>query len=567
MAIIPPPPMVPPQITYTPAQIDAAWKLYKDASSGRSYYANALSQKSQFDMPDCLQKNHAVANNSTPAMVNAGTAAVWKEYQDASTGKTYYSNGTTTTWDKPAELQQQASVSGLETNQDATEGDTTTADHHHHIAKRQRRSTPASSSATATSAAMQFETKDEAIATFKALLLLKDISPSLKWNEVVKLCQTDARWFACETALSTGERKQALAEYQTKRSNELKDMERQERIRAKTVFAQLLSSVVPSLPGFSVWTTRLAQVRDVLTKDERFHVVTDEGTRESLFDDFLEDYRKRQDRRRADQKRAAREDFVGFLTDQQQKEDGALLYSSTWNSFVASLDDDAKDDSRWAVSSDLLSDQDRQLLFADFVIELQRVEDDKRRRIREATRRAEQEQRDALVATLTEMAVKGKLVPASRWRHVEEQIASHPSYGLVKSQNRDGPRDIFENFVTEWNGKYRKERSFLSQIIYPSSKGDEIVQKATTFDEFLTALLDKASELSADAYQETKAIVNEETPVSSARLYFNELSMRAKGVSGPPIVRHGSALRGTDSDSSEDEGEIVEDGITDIINT
>ena len=223
------------------------------------------------------------------------------------------------------------------------------------------------------------------------------------------------------------------------------------------------------------------------------------------------------------------------------------------------MPDSDRQDERFAASPEL-SDQDRQLFFADFVLELQKEEDDKRRRIREATERAEQEQRDAFNAALKELALNGKLLPASRWRNVEDQLSSHPSYAPIQARSKDAPRDLFDEFMNEWNTKYRKERTFLSQIIYPSSKNDEVVKAETTFDEFVTALLEKASEQSPEAYQDTKVIADSGFPISSARLYFTELSMRANGVSGPRIFRHGSAYRG-DSDSSEDEGEIIEDEI------
>merc|ERR1719162_475914 len=84
-----------------------------------------------------------------------------------------------------------------------------------------------------------FASKDEAISAFRGLLLAKDVSPTLKWNEVVKACDSDSRWDALEEILSVGERKQALAEYQTKRTNEIRRKEREERVRAKEEFGLL----------------------------------------------------------------------------------------------------------------------------------------------------------------------------------------------------------------------------------------------------------------------------------------------------------------------------------------
>lgn len=61
------------------------------------------------------------------------------------------------------------------------------------------------------------------------------------------------------------------------------------------------------------------------------------------------------------------------------------------SSFLGSLDATERSDTRF-VTSGLMSDTDRQVYFSDHVIELQNAEDEKRRRIRDARRRAEKAQ-------------------------------------------------------------------------------------------------------------------------------------------------------------------------------
>jgi pre-mRNA-processing factor 40 len=160
------------------------------------------------------------------------------------------------------------------------------------------------------------------------LLLAKGIAPTLKWNEVVKFCSSDSRWEACKDVLSVGERRQALAEYQTKRANELRNQERQEKIRAKDAFGQLLTDVLPSVSGFSAWSSRFAEIRSSLAKDDRFHAVAEEGTRESLFLDFCEEFRKRDERKKRSKKREAQEAFQSVLA--EKEEAGDLTFASTW---------------------------------------------------------------------------------------------------------------------------------------------------------------------------------------------------------------------------------------------
>jgi len=534
---------VPSTTTTSSESIENAWTEHL-SPAGVHYYYNSITKESTYDKPEALKKKGPTIQSasttpvSTVAAVSAPAAvAAWAEYTDPNTGKKYYSNGVTTSWEKPTELSTVSSTS--------TKADTEPEE----LARKKKKVTKKES---------PYSNKEEAVAAFKGLLLAKDIAPSLKWHEVTKVCGSDPRWEDTEVALTTGERKQALAEYQTKRANELRTMERQERARAKEAFNKLLSSSLPAMEGFSASNSRFSDFRDSLSKDDRFHAVADESIRESLFLDFCEEQRKREERKKRNQRRDAQEAFVEFL--REKNESGALTYASTWESFVASLDERDQKDSRFAVISER-SDQDRQLFFADFVIELQTEEDHKRRRIREARERAELEQQKAYREHLAQLAEEGKLLPASRWRNVEELVSSHPSFAPVQAQGRDAPGDIFEEFANTWNSTYRSDRTFLSQLVYPSSKSDEIVKAETTYDEFTQALLHRASESGTpDVYAKTKEIIHLSDPVSSARLYFNELSMRARGVAGPAVFRKGSALRRRDSESSEDEGEIVEDG-------
>jgi pre-mRNA-processing factor 40 len=403
---------------------------------------------------------------------------------------------------------------------------------------------------------IEFDSKEEAVAAFKGLLLAKEISPASKWNDVIKICSSDSSWEACEDILTTGERKQALAEYQTKRANDLRANERQEKIRTREAFMQLLTDNLSAVKGFSAWTSRFDDVRDSLSRDDRFHAVVNELLRESLFADFCEEFKKREERKKRNKKRETEDGFNSFL--KEKEEQGSLSFASTWNTFMSSLDDKDRKDPRFGISS-FMSDSDRQLYFADYVIKLQKAEDDKRTRIRGARHRAEKAQREAFLDALNELSEAGKIVPSSRWRSVEPLLSSIQSYGPVYDQDREAPRDMFEEFAAEWNESYRRDRSFLSQLVYPSNGKQIVVTPDTTIEEFSKALLDAAAD-SPDMYRQARRIINRSDPVSSARLYLHELALDAKGLNGTAIIRRGSASRRRDDDSSEDEGEIVEDG-------
>jgi len=507
----------------TQQQIDEAWAEYT-APNGAKYYHNPLLKESTYIKPDALKKKE-----TSTTVTSASTKRPWAEYTDPSTGKKYYSDGVTTTWEKPPEMDtaEDAAVASTDSSGDPPKP------------KKKKKSVVHES----------YANKDEAIAGFKGFLLAKGIQPSSKWNEVSKYLSSDSRWEAFSDMLSVGERRQALAEYQTKRANELKQQERQERIRAKEAFGQLLTDVLQTVSGFSAYHSRFSDVRATLAKDDRFHAVSEEETRENLFLEFCEELRKREERKKRNKKREAQEAFNAFLTEQQEA--GKLTFASTWELFVGSLSSEERNDTRFLVTSHM-TEADRQLYFADFVIELQAAEDDKRRRIRDARRRAEKAQRDAYRDLLRRLATEGRIRPYTKWRSIEDIVNLEDSYKAVVSQDPDTPREIFEEWVDAWDSTYHRERAVLTRLVNPPGRASISVRADTSLEDFTEQLLgaaEQAGGLDGDA----KHIVDKSEPVSAARLYWEELITRAKHLSQRP----GSL----EEDSSEDEGEIKEEDV------
>ena len=291
---------------YTQEQVDQAWTEH--TNNGVKYYHNSISQNSTYEKPKALQ-------TQTPAEEKASTEAkrAWSEFKDANTGKTYYSDGVTTTWEKPPDY---VSAELIVAKSMEAEGVISTS------------MEPASKKRKQSDTEAPPLTHDEAVAAFKDLMLAKGVTPSNKWNEVTKMCSTDSRWEECEAILTAGERKQAMAEYQTKRANEIRTQERQERSRTKDAYLQLLGEILVKQPTASTLSLRFSDVRDLIANDDRFHAVIDEKTRESLFLDFVEELRKQDERRKRSKKRESQESFFSFL--KEKEEAGILLFSSTW---------------------------------------------------------------------------------------------------------------------------------------------------------------------------------------------------------------------------------------------
>lgn len=545
---------------------------------------NTLTTKATNVMASPSQTHPTGANTKD---TNNKSVSKWKEYTDASTGKKYYSDGKTTTWKRPV---------------DFTDKTTNASSSHPNKKQRTGEVQNQSTLSVALMKEVSYASKEEATAAFKGLLLDKDITPIMKWADVIKICSSDHRWMACKTV---GERKQALAEYQTKRANEQKELKRQEIKKAKDSFHKLMTDMLPALlkshpnlissssslnnnsnnmvMGGDNHTKRLFhECRDKIAKDDRFFAVENEETREELFFDFIMEIRKREERIIRAKKKTARDAFWGFL-----KERGdSITFLSTWAQFKSSLDEDSLKDPRY-VTTAIFTDADRQVMFADYVIDLQTLEDEKRRRSREARLRVEKAQRDSYREFLRALAKLGKITIVSRWRNLEDTLEKDPTYLPVKTQDVDAPRMIFEDFVDDLKTGYRMDKTFLSRLISPSDTFPHgiIVNKDSEYDDFCDNLLKAAAAKNKDHEKECHKVIDRE-PVSSVKWFFNELVLRAKNTAATGLMnvstssgrvagqnqsaaaaaaaRSSLTVRaGSQSildDESEDEGEIKEDG-------
>lgn len=522
-----------PKTPTNPNDVVTNWSIHK-GTNGVDFYHNSVTGESTFTRPSCLGPGPSTTADGGSTTSN-GKKRSWSQHTDPATGRVFYYDGTVTTWEKPEGFQEDASI------EESDEKDQPPAKKR----KKKKEESP-----------VMYNNKAEAVAAFKGLLLAKDILPTMKWNEVVKICSSDQRWEACSTL---GERKQALAEYQTKRANELREEKRQEKVRAKDAFMKLLTDVLPTIRAFDASNnTAFHEIRDYLSKDDRFHAVEEEENREELYLDFVEEIRKQDEWQKRTRKREAKTAFLAFL--KAKEESGALTYASTWQTFVSSLVDSDTVDPRFVVSPHM-SDQERQLYFADHVIELQVLEDEKRRRIRDARRRAEKAQRDAFRETLAHMAKEGRILPTSRWRNIEDMLASEETFKAVREQGRNEPQLIFDDYIDEWADIYQADKAFLSDLL--SKSKDTAFRADSKYEDFTKVLLDAAAP-SPDSYRDVRRIIQEELPVSSAKILFDEIIAVEKASK----IRNRCSGRRITDDSSEDEGEIVEDGeVTDDLAT
>ena len=154
------------------------------------------------------------------------------------------------------------------------------------------------------------------------------------------------------------------------------------------------------------------------------------------------------------------------------------------------------------------------------------------------------------------LSIEGRIRPYTQWRAIVDFVKVEEAFDAVLGQDQDAPMEIFEEFVGEWDVTYRRERALLSKLIDESCSAEPFVKHDTPFEDFTQNLLTRA-ERPSDLYSDVKRIINREDPVSTARIYWEELVSKA---------HHAAQRQGNQVDheeSSEDEGEIIEGEVDD----
>ena len=216
------------------------------------------------------------------------TQRTWKEYKTPE-GKPYWSDGATSVWEEPAAYKEarEKAAALIEANKRAKEAPPVVA------------KDPEPEPNIKPLPVLDPKQKVEA---FKQLLSDSDIKSTATFPEVsAKLGQHPTY-----TALPKGERKQALAEYKTKRAKVEKETERKRSREARAGFLRLLAEA----EEISV-DTNWSKADELLaaTCDERYQAVSTSTERKGLFDEFVSALREKDASEKRQTTEKAREAF------------------------------------------------------------------------------------------------------------------------------------------------------------------------------------------------------------------------------------------------------------------
>ena len=180
-----------------------------------------------------------------------------------------------------------------------------------------------------------------------------------------------------------------------------------------------------------------------------------------------------------------------------------------------------------------ISDEDKHLIFSDYIIELQEIAEEKRRRIMEARHRAEKIQRDDYRSFLRSLVKEGGIRINSIWREVQDTIVRDQSYNFVYDQDIDAPRIIYEDLLDDLRSMYRKDKSVLSRIAsnHCQQRNKPLDCSNMSFEQFSKLLLSAAaSTSSSDILSNDVRKFLAEEPISSALTYYIDLTFNRSSI-------------------------------------
>ena len=157
--------------------------------------------------------------------------------------------------------------------------------------------------------------------------------------------------------LTSKERKQVFDKYVRERADEERREKKNRLKEAKDNFNALLSEARLSA------RTTYSEFANKYSKDERFKGIEKSRERESLFNEFMVDIKKKDREERAAKKDQAKKDFMALLKEFSENPEHSLDRHSRWNDVKKKLDSDPR---YKAVDSSSL----REDYFLDFVHEL-----------------------------------------------------------------------------------------------------------------------------------------------------------------------------------------------------
>eukprot|EP00597_Dinobryon_sp_UTEXLB2267_P017114 CAMPEP_0201108498 /NCGR_PEP_ID=MMETSP0812-20130820/61864_1 /ASSEMBLY_ACC=CAM_ASM_000668 /TAXON_ID=98059 /ORGANISM="Dinobryon sp., Strain UTEXLB2267" /LENGTH=1019 /DNA_ID=CAMNT_0047369973 /DNA_START=23 /DNA_END=3082 /DNA_ORIENTATION=+ len=542
----------------------SCWSEHINEAEDRKYWYNRATLVSTYEKPFCLKTPEERSIPPCP----------WKEYSSPpdATGmkKKYYSNGTESTWVMPEEYRiwkekieavgKKKPTVGGGSKHDANKSAASAASAESKESKSKASREKEKEAEENAEPLIVYATHAEALEAFHELLALKKVSANSKMKEVLELCQDDPRWDALKI-LSQGDKKQGLAEYQTKKLKQEKDVQKAKARKHRDAFLLMLAENTDIDAR-----TRWRDAMEILQEDQRYKNVEDTREREDLFRDFCLELEKKEKEDRRKQREAALEFFQKAL--QERHSAGGINWRSVWadckKEFV---------DVICRPELKCLEDSDLRRCFQEFAANLEEQFRREERKRKEELQRTLDLRQTAFAALLDSLTKQGLILPETRWKDLSlrPELTGASAYTELCALYQPSPtggvmaaggdtaavaccREIFEKCLQRVQDSFRGDKRLLKDLMHDCKLS---VAHDSSLEWFRMVLLrlckDYGDKEGSGASMTEKEAVDRELEAMTAAV-----AAANKAKEGVPAVTE-EKLPSSSTDVAIEEGEEIDD--------
>ncbi|KAL2231516.1 UNVERIFIED_CONTAM: Pre-mRNA-processing protein 40A [Sesamum indicum] len=274
-----------------------------------------------------------------------------------------------------------------------------------------------------------YESKEGAKNAFKALLETANVGPDWNWDQAMRVIINDRRYGALKTL---GERKQTFNEFIGQKKKQEAEEKRARQKKARENFKKMLQES-KDLTSSTRWSKAIS----MFEKDERFQAVERAKDREDLFEDHLEELKRKERAKALEEHKRHKAEYLEFL-----KSCDFIKASSQWRKVQNRLEADER--------CSRLEKIERLEIFQEYIRDLEMEEEEQRKLRMEEQRKAERKNRDEFRKLMEEHVAGGILTANSHWRDYCMKVKDAPAY-LAVSSNTSGStaKDLFDDVIDD----------------------------------------------------------------------------------------------------------------------
>ncbi|XP_011092479.1 pre-mRNA-processing protein 40A isoform X1 [Sesamum indicum] len=290
-----------------------------------------------------------------------------------------------------------------------------------------------------------YESKEGAKNAFKALLETANVGPDWNWDQAMRVIINDRRYGALKTL---GERKQTFNEFIGQKKKQEAEEKRARQKKARENFKKMLQES-KDLTSSTRWSKAIS----MFEKDERFQAVERAKDREDLFEDHLEELKRKERAKALEEHKRHKAEYLEFL-----KSCDFIKASSQWRKVQNRLEADER--------CSRLEKIERLEIFQEYIRDLEMEEEEQRKLRMEEQRKAERKNRDEFRKLMEEHVAGGILTANSHWRDYCMKVKDAPAY-LAVSSNTSGStaKDLFDDVIDDLEKQYMEDKERIEETI------------------------------------------------------------------------------------------------------